>query len=145
MHVMKAFLTEVLRLHPSVWLDMKFAVRDDVLPDGTKVGKNSPVAYFTKWMGRNPAKWKEPMRFDPERFIHNGQFAMPDQQLFPVFNAGKRKCLGENMAQIEMQIFLIYVLPCFTFKFEDDSIDVKPKDSLTLPIDGGLNVRIICN
>ena len=36
---MHAVTMEVLRLHPSVPKDVKFAVKDDVLPDGTKVGR----------------------------------------------------------------------------------------------------------
>ena len=34
---LKATLTEALRLHPSVPLDFKTALKDDTLPDGTKI------------------------------------------------------------------------------------------------------------
>mmetsp|Transcript_48017 Transcript_48017/g.134108 ORF Transcript_48017/g.134108 Transcript_48017/m.134108 type:complete len:220 (-) Transcript_48017:106-765(-) len=37
MRYMHAVTMEVLRLHPSVPKDVKFAIKDDVLPDGTKV------------------------------------------------------------------------------------------------------------
>ena len=34
----EAFIYEVLRLHPSVPIDIKYAVNKDILPDGTVVG-----------------------------------------------------------------------------------------------------------
>ena len=42
----KAVLGEGLRLHPSVAKDIKYAVEDDVLPDGTPV-KKGMVVFFT--------------------------------------------------------------------------------------------------
>ena len=41
----EAFIYEVLRLHPSVPIDIKYAVDRDVLPDGTIVPAGSMVCY----------------------------------------------------------------------------------------------------
>lgn len=76
---MKAFLTEVLRFHPSVPIDGKFVVKDDILPDGTKVYKNELVMFSPAAMGLNPKIWKDPEVFNPLRFVKNESFEMPEQ------------------------------------------------------------------
>jgi cytochrome P450 len=58
----KAVASEVLRLHPSVPKDIKFAVNDDVLPDGSPVRAGQGVFYCPYAMGRNPTIWKEPLK-----------------------------------------------------------------------------------
>ena len=64
----KAVLSEGLRLHPSVAKDIKYAVEDDILPDGTPVKKGMVVFYSPYVMGRSPHLWKDPLRYDPGRW-----------------------------------------------------------------------------
>ena len=87
-------LQEVIRLHPPVPGDSKEAVRDDVLPDGTKVPKGAGVMYRPYLFGRSPLLWKDPLRFDPQRFMGK----KPSQFKYIAFNAGPRLCLGMNLA-----------------------------------------------
>ena len=53
----RALASEGLRLHPSVPKDIKFAVNDDTLPDGTPVYAGQAVCYCPYAMGRNPNIW----------------------------------------------------------------------------------------
>lgn len=48
---------EGLRLHPSVPKDIKFAVEDDRLPDGTIIRKGQAAFYSPYAMGRDPTLW----------------------------------------------------------------------------------------
>ena len=50
-----AVVTEVLRLHPSVPIDIKWAVGADVLPDGTPIAPNSVLCYTPYSLGRSAA------------------------------------------------------------------------------------------
>ena len=59
----KAALSEGLRLHPSVPKNMKFAINDDVLPDGTKVKAGSAVIWSPFMMGRQGTIWKKPNEY----------------------------------------------------------------------------------
>lgn len=57
MRVLHAALCETMRLYPPVAWDSKHAAADDVLPDGTAVGRGDRVTYFQYGMGRMEAIW----------------------------------------------------------------------------------------
>jgi hypothetical protein len=46
-----------------------------VLPDGTRVPRGSLVAYLPYIMGRDDTLWSDAARFDPERFLADGEGA----------------------------------------------------------------------
>ena len=50
---------QVLRLHPSVPKDIKYALKKDVLPDGTVIPGGAAVIYCPYAMGRDERLWDE--------------------------------------------------------------------------------------
>lgn len=109
-----AVVMEVLRLHPSVPNDHKYAVGDDVLPDGTFVPAGAAVAWMPLSMGRSEEIWGEDaLEFKPERFLDAKE---PSLFTYPVFNPGPRTCLGKPLALSTMKMTLAYLLPKFDFK-----------------------------
>eukprot|EP00897_Mesotaenium_endlicherianum_P007200 jgi/Mesen1/6508/ME000332S05510 len=105
MTYLHAALSETLRLYPSVPADTKYAVADDVLPDGTVVKKGWRVSYIIYAMGRLESIWGPDAReFKPERWIAaNGSYRNESPFKFPAFNAGPRLCLGRDMAYLTMK------------------------------------------
>ena len=65
----KSVVLEVLRLHPSVSIDIKTSIKADTLPSGIHVPATCGVVYSPYAMGRNPELWRDPLKFDHTRFM----------------------------------------------------------------------------
>lgn len=125
-------VNEVLRLYPSVPKNIKVAVSDDVLPDGTIIPAGCNIAHTPFVMGRSKAIWGEDAAvFKPERWIGR---AFSDAYSYPVFHAGPRECLGRRMAYLEMKVCLAALLRKYHFKLSVDPSEVFYAESLTLPM-----------
>ncbi|XP_060800059.1 cytochrome P450 2M1-like [Neoarius graeffei] len=75
----------------------------------------------------DPKLWKNPDNFDPENFLdEEGQFKRNDA--FVVFGMGKRACLGESLARVELFIMFTSLLQHFTFRATQppEEIDTSP-------------------
>ncbi|XP_023317762.1 methyl farnesoate epoxidase-like [Trichogramma pretiosum] len=78
------------------------------------VKKNWSVIGDLRSVHMDPNHWSEADVFRPERFIDpSGQF-VSDPWLMS-FGAGRRKCLGENLARISLLLFLARLLQKFQF------------------------------
>lgn len=135
-----AVLHEVGRLWPPVPMDGKIAAGDDVLPDGTQVPKGCSVAYCPYQMGRDPDLWESPEKFQPERWLEDGNFKAPSPFKYPVFQAGPRVCLGMNFALMEASIATTKILQNFDFELESNELLYPDTGKLTMSIRGPLNM-----
>ncbi|VVB05903.1 unnamed protein product [Arabis nemorensis] len=145
MNYLHAAITESLRLYPPVPLDQLSCVEDNVLPDGTFVGKDWGISYSAYVMGRMESIWgKDCDRFDPERWIDetSGGFRGENPYKFPVFHAGPRMCLGKEMAYIQMKSIVAAVLERFVVEVPGKEERPEMLLSVTLRIKGGLFVKI---
>ncbi|KAJ0255414.1 Cytochrome P450 [Hirschfeldia incana] len=144
MNYLHAAITESLRLYPPVPVDTMSCVEDNVLPDGTFIGKAWGISYNAYAMGRMESIWgKGCDRFEPERWIDetNGGFRGENPYKFPVFHAGPRMCLGKEMAYIQMKSIVAAVLDRFVVEVPEKE---RPEIllSVTLRIKGSLFARI---
>ncbi|KAJ4892573.1 hypothetical protein Rs2_19367 [Raphanus sativus] len=145
--LLKACLCEVMRLYPPVPWDSKHALTDDRLPDGTAVRAGDRVTYFPYGMGRMEELWgKDWDEFKPNRWFesydHNTRVLKKVNPFkFPVFQAGPRVCLGEEMAYMQMK----YVVSSMLNRFQIEPIGMdKPVfvPMLTAHMAGGMQVRV---
>mmetsp|Transcript_18680 Transcript_18680/g.59504 ORF Transcript_18680/g.59504 Transcript_18680/m.59504 type:complete len:480 (-) Transcript_18680:229-1668(-) len=143
MPYLRATLTEVLRLYPSVPLDFKTATRDEVLPDGTHVCAGERVMFVAWSMGRQPSIWPDPKRFDPTRHLdpQTGAFRFPPPFAFPVFLAGPRTCLGKEMAYLGAGLLVTSLLERFDFSLARPAHETTYDIGLTLWAKGGVFLR----
>ncbi|XP_058781733.1 cytochrome P450 94B3-like [Vicia villosa] len=146
MKYLKACLCESMRLYPPVVWDSKHAVTNDVLPDGTRVGKGDRVIYSPYGMGRMEALWgKDWNEFRPDRWFDegdiNGVLKHVSPYKFAVFQAGPRICLGKEMAFIQMEYAVASILNKFEIR---PVLDGKPVflPHLTAHMDGGFKVKV---
>ncbi|KAF3519070.1 hypothetical protein DY000_02061497 [Brassica cretica] len=145
MNYLHAAITESLRLYPPVPVEIMSCVEDNLLPDGTFVGKSWGTSYNAYAMGRMESIWgKGCDRFDPARWIDetNGGFRGENPYKFPVFHAGLRMCLGKEMAYIQMKSIVAAVLDRFVVEVPGKKERPEILLSMTLRIKGGLFVRI---
>ena len=129
---------EVLRLHPSVAKDIKWAVNDDVLPDGTPIRSGAAVIYCPYAMGRDPRYWDDPLAFRPERFLGERE---PNMYEYPVFNAGPRLCMGKPLALMETKLVTAMLLHHFEFALAEPHAGGYVS-TVVLPMSPGLMVRL---
>ncbi|OCT77341.1 cytochrome P450 2C20 [Xenopus laevis] len=86
--------------------DIEF--RGYTLPKGTRI-----IPYLSSVLF-DPTQWETPEEFNPEHFLdEKGQFRT--KPAFMVFSAGKRECLGVNLARMEIFILISALLQKFTF------------------------------
>src|SRR5271166_1067884 len=110
-------LDETLRLYPPIWVIVRKASKSDFLgeyfvPAGTEI-------YFSPYIiQRSPALWDAPDRFDPSRFDPDQSKGRHPFAMLP-FGAGPRNCIGEGLAQFEMQIHLIMVAQKLRLRYDD--------------------------
>ncbi|XP_037497008.1 cytochrome P450 94C1 isoform X2 [Jatropha curcas] len=150
LHYLHACLSETMRLFPPIAINSRLAVDDDVLPDGTHVGKGSSVDYSAYAMGRMEKVWGPDCReFKPERWLDKeGKYQPSDQFRFPVFHCGPRTCLGKDLAYIQMKAIAAAVMYEFEILAIDEGANVErmmdPPYVITMLLKkrGGLPVRL---
>jgi cytochrome P450 len=94
------FFSEALRLFPPVWMFVRSAIEDDVLPSGVRVPAKWKIYMCQYTAHRNEAFFPDPERFDPERFLPDARHARPRFSYFP-FGGGTRVCVAESLARLE--------------------------------------------
>ncbi|XVE66350.1 hypothetical protein DITRI_Ditri08aG0073300 [Diplodiscus trichospermus] len=143
MDYLQAALSEALRLYPSVPLDHKEVVEDDVFPDGTVLKKGTKVIYAIYAMGRMEAIWgKDCREYKPERWLKDGRYISESAYKFTAFNGGPRLCLGKDFAYYQMKFVAASIIYRYHVKVVKDH-HVAPKLALTMYMKHGLKVNLI--
>ncbi len=101
-------ILEVLRLHPTLLLNVRYSVKDDTLPDGTRVPVGAWLSFSYHTIGHSVEIWgSDADVFNPERFSESKE---PSSFMFPAFHAGPRICLGIPMAFMNIKLVLSMIL-----------------------------------
>ena len=145
-----AVFNESLRLYPPVPVELKECTAETVFPDGTFLPKGTVVMWAPWAMGRSKSIWGDDAdTFRPTRWLdlNSEQLITKSAFEFPVFNGGPRACLGRKMAEV----LAVYVIGSLLWDFEftepegaslGTPTERRSQNSLTLPMEGGLPVRV---
>ena len=133
-------LKEALRMYPPGWLLTRRAVAEDHL-GGFRIAPGTDVLVSPYVVHRHPSFWSDPEAFRPERFTGEEERARNRFIYFP-FGLGPRRCIGEPMANFEMQVHLAATARRFRLVRDDDrpvemeaAINLRPKGELRMRVE----------
>ncbi|XP_019630647.1 PREDICTED: cytochrome P450 2U1-like [Branchiostoma belcheri] len=111
-----ACLLEVMRIRPVAPLSIPHATTETVKMQGYDIPKGTQVLLNLYSLHMDPAYWPDPDRFDPGRFLDaEGNVINKPESSMP-FGGGRRVCLGEQLARMELFLFFSTLLQSFTFR-----------------------------
>ncbi|HWM39616.1 MAG TPA: cytochrome P450, partial [Streptomyces sp.] len=99
----EAVVQEALRQHGVVLLMRR--THAPVTLSGVRIPAGTEVAFSLYAMHRDPAVYRDPDTFDPDRWSPEGRAAMCPHAHMP-FGAGTRKCIGDRFSVVENVITL---------------------------------------
>ncbi|GLJ32240.1 hypothetical protein SUGI_0648910 [Cryptomeria japonica] len=109
-----AAVKEIFRLHPTVPLLLPHKAERSCVIGGFVIPKNSQVMVNVWAIGMDPAIWKSPSEFVPERFLEGENSKMDYRgqnfELIP-FGSGRRICPGLPLASRMINFVLAFFAP----------------------------------
>ena len=124
----RAIFREALRLYPPITFMPRVALQPTTI-GGYRLRRGALVMIAPWTLHRHKSYWRDPDRFDPDRFLPEGESAQTPGAFIP-FGAGPHTCVGAGFATAES----ILVLACLARRFEFDVSEargVRPVARLT--------------
>jgi cytochrome P450 len=132
-----ACLQESQRYYSAVWIIARKAIEDDVI-DGHHIRRGTTVIIPIHHIHHDPRWWPDPEKFDPTRFMGDAATDRPRSAYLP-FGGGRRSCIGQSFAQMEMVLMASIMSQQFTFDLGPGGT-VELEATLTLRPKRGLHV-----
>ena len=130
LNYLNAVIAESQRVCNLLPLNLPHRTIKDVVIHGYMIPADTTIVYHIRTVMKDERYFEEPEKFKPERFLdENGKFFQP-LELMP-FGVGKRSCLGEGLARLELFLFMgnifnqlevvIYFVIFVCYNFSDNS------------------------
>jgi cytochrome P450 len=132
-------LRETLRLYPPAWrifrrTEEALKVGDYTLPAGANI-------VLSQWVTQRDPRWfREPERFNPDRWSEETASKLPRFAYFP-FGGGPRVCIGAGFAMMEATLLLAAIAQRFCMRLTPNQ-RVEPLASITLRPKNGIRVKL---
>ncbi|XP_068440342.1 cytochrome P450 2F3-like [Clinocottus analis] len=120
-----AVIHEVHRFLDIIPFSLPHYALHDISFRGFTIPKDTIIVPLLHSVLREEKQWATPMSFNPQHFLDQNDNFKKNPAFLP-FAAGKRACVGESLARMELFIFLVSLLQNFTFSCAGgpDSIDL---------------------
>ncbi|XP_070789205.1 cytochrome P450 2K6-like [Pituophis catenifer annectens] len=124
-----AVIHEIQRFANIIPSNLPHATTMDITFKGFFIPKGMYILPLLMSVLHDESQWEKPHEFYPEHFLDSeGKFVKRDA--FMPFSAGRRVCVGENLAKMELFLFFTSLLQKFTFHpppgTSKDELDLTP-------------------
>ncbi|XP_076024073.1 cytochrome P450 2K1-like [Genypterus blacodes] len=124
-----AVVHEIQRLASIVPLSVPHKTTRDVTFQGYFIKQGTVVIPLLSSVLHDESEWESPNTFNPSHFLDKeGKFRKRDA--FMPFSAGRRACVGEGLARMELFLFFTSLLQHFRFTpppgISEDELDLTP-------------------
>ncbi|CAG2112194.1 unnamed protein product, partial [Medioppia subpectinata] len=137
----QAFINEVFRWKNILPLNLVRSASEDSYILGHFIPKDTRIL-INLWAVHHDHKvWQKPEQFNPNRFItSDGKNLIKTEALIP-FTLGKRNCVGETLARVEVFLYFVSLLQRYTISAENEErftledkfgLTLQPKESFIL-------------
>ncbi|XP_046893408.1 cytochrome P450 2K1-like [Hypomesus transpacificus] len=124
-----AVIHETQRLADIVPMSIPHITSRDVTFQGYFIKKGTTVVPLLTTVLHDESKWESPHTFNPAHFL-DAQGRFVKREAFMPFSAGRRVCLGEGLARMELFLFFTSLLQHFRFSpppgVTEDDLDLTP-------------------
>ncbi|XP_072021871.1 cytochrome P450 2J2-like [Amphiura filiformis] len=129
-----ATLMEIQRFRPVACFVPPRAASVDTELLGYSIQKGTNVWINLYAVLHSPEHWKDPEEFIPERFLTADGKKTETPEAFIPFGLGRRICIGEQLARMELFLLMTNLLQRFTFEIpkEDPKPNLAGKHGITL-------------
>ncbi|XP_009068953.1 PREDICTED: cytochrome P450 2U1, partial [Acanthisitta chloris] len=116
----EATIMEVQRMTAVVPLSIPRMASETAVLQGYTIPKGSVIVPNLWSVHRDPNIWEKPDEFQPSRFLdENGQLIK--KEAFIPFGMGKRVCMGEQLAKMELFLIFTSLMQSFTFLYPENA------------------------
>nr|XP_045736574.1 cytochrome P450 2U1 isoform X2 [Mirounga angustirostris] len=116
----EATIMEVQRLTAVVPLAIPHMTSEKTVLQGYSIPKGTVIVPNLWSVHRDPATWEKPDDFYPNRFLDD-QGQLIKKETFIPFGIGKRVCMGEQLAKMELFLMFVSLMQSFTFALPKNS------------------------
>jgi len=132
-------VTESMRLYPPAWIIGRRAIT--AYPLGPYMAPARSIMVMSPFVVQRDARYyKEPERFDPDRWTPEFRAALPKFAYFP-FGGGPRQCIGESFAWMELILLVATIAQQWQLRLVPGH-PVVPQPLVTLRTKHGMRMTV---
>ncbi|KAJ3581114.1 hypothetical protein NHX12_017031 [Muraenolepis orangiensis] len=130
-----AVIHEIQRLANIVPMSLPHTTSQDITFQGYFIKKGTVVYPLLTSVLWDETEWESPLSFNPSHFLDKDRKFVKRDAFMP-FSAGRRACVGESLARMELFLFFTTLLQHYRFTpppgVTEDELDLTPTLGLTL-------------